>query len=64
MSVGMILLAFGVIATLFLLGLEFWTIQTGRPTITAVVQRVTKRHPWLIFAAGLVIGFLAGHFWF
>lgn len=52
----------GVVLTTFL-GLELWSIATGRPTLSATVYGYGKTYPFIPFLVGVAIGILAWHFW-
>jgi hypothetical protein len=51
-----------------MVGLIIWDIflwKDGKPgnTISEAVLEFSRRNPLIPFAAGLIIGTLAGHFW-
>lgn len=54
MGTGFLLI--GVIVALLLI--EWWAIQTGRPTISKTVWRAIFKHPFLAFLMGYVMGHL------
>ena len=51
-----------VLAGLLLLAYEFYTILTGKPTISQSVWALYKRWPFIGVLAGLVAGSLLTHF--
>jgi hypothetical protein len=69
MNPDTVLIVFGVSLLAAFAGYIAWDIWLASDkrkgnTITEVVQSITAKHPWIIFFTGLIIGFLAGHFWF
>ena len=69
MEPSTVLLIFGCsLLTVFAayIGWDVWLAVDGKKgnTITEVTRALTQRHPWIIFFTGLIVGFLAGHFWF
>ncbi len=43
--------------------LEGWALNTNRMTLSRWVWTTSKAFPLLPFIVGLVVGILAGHFW-
>jgi hypothetical protein len=42
---------------------EGWALKTGRPTLSRWTWDISKAWPPYPFFAGLIVGFLACHFW-
>jgi hypothetical protein len=42
---------------------EWWALHTGRATLSRTVWEFSKAWPPLPWVAGVLVGFLAAHFW-
>lgn len=56
----LVLLGVGVV---LIITLELWAYWSNRTTLSLFVVRMSRNWPLLPFAAGLIVGCLATHFW-
>jgi hypothetical protein len=55
--------AFLVMAAI-IIGYDIYLFKSGRPTESWEMMVISKKYPIIPFFFGLVVGVLAGHFWF
>ena len=65
MTTGVAVAIISIITAALWLGVEAWAAHTGRPLITTKVREWNRKTDGLIaLIFGLVVGILAGHFFF
>lgn len=53
---------FGVAVLLTFLGLELWSVFTGRPTLSWTVYSAAQGRPYIPLIVGVLLGWLSWHF--
>jgi hypothetical protein len=51
------------VAAAWLLGIEWWLLATGRPTLSRRMVLASRAWPLMPWVMGVVVGGLAVHFW-